>query len=179
LLLPPQGSGYYHFGGTDEPDEDAWGQAVTIACLELVGERWLAQFPERARLGYGDISRKTGGRFPPHAEHRLGLDIDIRPVRSDDAEEKVHLGDQAFSREQTKDLVGLFESTCAVHRILFNDHRIAAESERVERARGHGNHLHVALAGPEHQPDAVRERAERLYRWSVLWSPAPRVTAGR
>lgn len=175
MLLPPQGSGYYHFGGSDRIDEDAWGLPETIACIELVGEIWHARYPEGPRLGIGDISRRRGGRFPPHREHRNGLDIDVRPVhRSAEARAWVKL--DAYDAARTAEAIELFRQTCTVEVILFNDRKLAKTYDYVETARGHDNHFHVALDPQLEQPKSVRARAARLQEWA---RPYPTMEAPR
>ncbi len=165
VLLPVSGVGYYHFGGTERPDEDAWGEATTIACIEAVGEAWAQRHPHGPRIGVGDISTRRGGRFRPHHEHRRGLDVDVRPVRRQD-EGSVRVGQRAYDRAGTRELIDLFSRTCAVRSVLLDDRIVARHMRRVHRCRGHRNHLHVRLAPPWAQPAAIRQRAEAVLRFS-------------
>lgn len=164
VLLPAQGTGYYHFGGTDQLDEDAWAEPVCIACIEAVGSEWTRRWPQRPRIGVGDISLRGGGRFHPHREHRLGLDIDIRPV-SVGGEHRVSVGAEQFDQQATSDLIALFTELCHVEHVYFNDVELRRGMEIVEHARGHGNHLHVGLAPETAQPAMIRDAAMELMGW--------------
>ena len=147
ILLQTEGDGFYHYEGTDRPYTDAWGTPETIKCVENVGKTWAKRYPDRPRIGVGDISRRKGGKFPPHHAHRLGLDIDVRPI-SKLGEKKVSIGQHAYDSQQTFELIALFLEICDVRLMYFNDRKIYRKLPKVQRFRGHHNHIHITLKAP-------------------------------
>lgn len=54
----------------------AWGTPATIRLIQAA----VSKYERRIRgpvVHIGDISRKGGGRFPPHKSHRTGQDVDV------------------------------------------------------------------------------------------------------
>jgi penicillin-insensitive murein endopeptidase len=151
ILLQTEGKGFYHYDGSDHPYTDAWGMSDTIACIEKLGEAWEDRYPNRARIGVGDISRRKGGKFPPHHTHRLGMDVDIRPV-SKLGEEKVSIGQTTYDRVQTTELIELILEICDVELIYFNDRKINRKIVKVKHFKGHHNHIHITLKAASRTP---------------------------
>ena len=56
--------------------EWAWGRPVTVRTIEEVAAGLAGQF-NGSKVVVGDLSKKRGGRFPPHKGHKGGLDADI------------------------------------------------------------------------------------------------------
>ena len=54
-----------------------YGTAETITAIEMAVNAVHDVFPDTPRLPVGNISRKAGGRFPPHKSHQNGRDADI------------------------------------------------------------------------------------------------------
>ena len=79
--------------------------------------------------------------MPPHVSHRDGKEVDIRPMRTDRLSAPVNIHDAHYDRAATARLVALLLAEPNVHRILFNDQKIAG----VMRWAGHDNHLHVKM----------------------------------
>jgi len=151
ILLENEGKGFYHYDGSDHPYTDAWGMSNTIACIEKMGETWESRYPNRARIGVGDISRRKGGKFPPHHAHRKGMDVDIRPV-SKLGEEKVSIGQTTYDSVQTTELIELILEVCDVELIYFNDRKINRKMAKVNHFRGHHNHIHITLKAAGNTP---------------------------
>jgi len=60
-----------------QPQSDThWGTDELVALLERAGAAVMARTPG-ARLTIGDLSRRGGGRFPPHHSHQSGRDVDV------------------------------------------------------------------------------------------------------
>jgi murein endopeptidase len=57
--------------------ERYYGTDETVALIEYLGRRLNATYPHSAPMFIGDISKKGGGRVPPHGSHRTGRDVDI------------------------------------------------------------------------------------------------------
>jgi hypothetical protein len=90
-------------------------------------------------LCVGDISYQNGGKMAPHASHRRGVDVDVRPLRNDGKEAPVTYLDPAYSRDLTQTLVDLAHQDPNLKFIFFNDALIHGVKPWV----GHDNHLHL------------------------------------
>lgn len=142
--LPRNATGLYSITGS--PQSNQYGRAGVIDVIVALGFLFrfaLGQLGIRARIGIGDISLQGGGPFPPHTSHQRGLDVDIRPLRSDLAQLPVTWRDPNYSRVFTQLLVDLILSTFGNHVrvIFFNDPQIRG----VTPFSGHDNHLHVSF----------------------------------
>lgn len=142
-LLPEQGTGFVTFNRGNN-GQFQFGQESTIEATTAVGEAWNANHAEQP-FSVGHISKKGGGNFdPPHKSHKLGVDVDVRPLRKDAQNEAVTISDAAFDQEATAELIALWWQKAPVQLILFNDPKvIAAGNSRF--FDGHHNHFHVRL----------------------------------
>jgi murein endopeptidase len=89
-------------------------------------------------IGVGDISFAQGGKMPPHGSHRRGVDVDLRPQRTDEARSPVSITDAAYSHDRTLLVVQELQKDPNLDLILFNDRKI----DGVRFYEGHHNHLH-------------------------------------
>ena len=82
--------------------------------------------------------------MPPHKSHRLGIDIDVRPMRKDGKNQPVTINEAEYDRALTTELIDLWWTKAPVQQVFFNDPTVIAAhlSQHVE---GHGNHFHVRL----------------------------------
>jgi hypothetical protein len=134
-LLPQlSGNGYYSYSEFAKQ----YATPATIQMLLEVSTEFSGAVPAKL-LGIGDISFRNGAEMPPHTSHRNGRNIDIRPVRTDGAMRGVSIGDDEYSREDTRLLVNLLLAKGNVRKILFNDTAIVG----VRQFPGHHNHLHI------------------------------------
>jgi penicillin-insensitive murein endopeptidase len=86
------------------------------------------------------MSYIDGRHMDPHAGHRDGKCVDIRPVRKDRLQKGVTYTDPQYDREETQRLVDAFRANNEnVDRIFFNDSKIIG----VHPWPGHHDHLHV------------------------------------
>ena len=117
-----------------------FGIAKVIAAVIAIGEKWNTLHPD-APIGVGNISKQGGGTLPPHASHKKGIDVDLRPMRKDKAQEPVTFQDSAYSRALTQELVNVVRANTVlpIDRIFFNDPNVSG----VGPLAGHHNHLHV------------------------------------
>ncbi len=140
--LPDEGTGYYHFRGTDRVDRDDWGRGHVVDAIVAAGEGW----GRPHRIGIGDLSLQNGGRFPPHVTHRHGECIDIRYV-SRDGEEPLDLSTRAgrasHDAEASQELVDALVALGAEE--VLADSRSGLRGEAVRFVSGHANHLHVVF----------------------------------
>lgn len=125
--------GYYIYTAT----EKVYGTAATIQSIKSLAVN--AKAALGVEIGIGDISYANGGKMPPHASHRRGVDVDVRPLRDDGGHSPVTINDDAYSRERTKKLVEIVRDDPNLKSILFNDNAIAG----VTFYKGHHNHLHM------------------------------------
>lgn len=140
VLLPESGIGFTTYnrepGGADQ-----FGRAATIRHVQELGELWFAKHPSRP-LAIGDLSRKGGGPFPPHATHKDGLDVDMRPLTNNGVNEPTNIGAANYSHEQTRELIVLIKASFDIEVIFFND-PLTINEGLTRHAKGHENHVHV------------------------------------
>jgi hypothetical protein len=130
--------------------EKRYGLPETILALTQIGMLWFLRHPQGPRIKISEISKRGGGKLPPHVSHRIGLDIDISLMRNDGKESGVYdyKTDPSYSRSLTQELVdiihknGVIETKC----IFFNDPAVKG----VKPQKGHSNHLHVRFCMPAH-----------------------------
>ena len=118
------------------PNDRVWGTPSALQSIRNLAENLRAH---NIVIGVGDISFSHGGRMPPHGSHRRGVDIDIRPQRTDGAHSPVSITDPHYSHENTKTVVETVQRDDNLELILFNDRKIAG----VRFYEGHHNHLHM------------------------------------
>jgi len=142
-------SGYYHYG-TPGSGRGQYGTPKAINLLGQVGAQW--QAAGRTPFGVGNISLARGGYFAGHSGHQNGRQIDIRPVRTDGAQEGgTTWQNPAYDRAGTQALVNMLLATGAVRVVRFNDPEIrGVTSDPIDpnnptAPRTHDNHLDVEL----------------------------------
>lgn len=139
-VLPIDGEGYTTY--TREPGgADQFGTAMTVSRIMDLGRKWFLLHPE-VFLQFGDMSRKGGGAFPPHASHKSGRDVDVRPIRKDNRMDPVSVGEVAYDKVRTEEFVKLVRSRYPGVTIFFNDAGLISKG-LTAHAKGHDNHLHV------------------------------------
>ena len=100
---------------------------------------------DRPKIGFGDISKKTGGYFPPHVSHQKGEDIDIRPVGKGSYVGPLTITSSHYSSERTKDwIVHYLNRELKIDVIFFNDPKIYS-LPYVSPLSGHSDHHHVRI----------------------------------
>ncbi|MDQ1640549.1 MAG: penicillin-insensitive murein DD-endopeptidase [Pyrinomonadaceae bacterium] len=123
--------------------EFQFGQASTIDAAVRVAAAWDVLHSQRP-FSIGQISKNGGGPFPPHKSHRLGVDVDIRPMRTDGNNEPVTISDSEYDRTLTTSLITLWWKTAPVQNVFFNDPTVIAAGLS-QFVSGHHNHFHVRL----------------------------------
>ena len=151
--LPPVGPGFYTYYATDArgrldapPGYHRYALPDVIRAIQSVAAEWLRLNPHGPRLGIGDLSLLGGGRTSRHGAHQNGLEVDIRPLRSDGRELPATFSDPTYSRALTQQLVDVINRNpiLQVRVILFNDRGVRG----VTPYAGHDNHLHVGFLAP-------------------------------
>jgi peptidoglycan hydrolase-like protein with peptidoglycan-binding domain len=139
-VLPASGIGYTTYnrepGGADQV-----GRASTIRHIQELGELWAGAHPNRV-IAVGDISRRGGGPFPPHATHKDGMDVDVRPLTNNGVNEPTNIGAANFSHEATREMILLIRDKFDIEVVFFND-PLTIQEGLTKHAKGHDNHVHV------------------------------------
>lgn len=136
VQLPQGGNGYYSYS----PAANQFGTQATIDTLTDIGRQW--QTNALTPFGVGDISLQQGGPMPGHTTgHRIGRNVDLRPMRTDGQRKPVTWQHAEYSRELTQLLVDNFRAHANVTKIFFNDPQVTG----VQPLAGHDNHLHVEM----------------------------------
>jgi len=139
-VLPASGRGFQTYN-REPGGRDQFGRAAVIAAVIELGAKWHALHPD-IPLQIGDISLKNGGPFPPHASHRFGNDVDLRPFRKDLQLLPENISTSTYSHALTKEFVQLVRKEFPKTLILFNDPKLISAG-LTRHAAGHDNHLHI------------------------------------
>jgi penicillin-insensitive murein DD-endopeptidase len=137
--LSPAGEGFTTYNRANN-GADQYGTEKTIQRIVEIGRRW-AVFCA-VPFAVGDISRKGGGVLPPHKSHQRGVDLDLRPLRTDGQNLPITYLDAGYSRDRTRELVKLIREVEPRAIIYFNDSVLIRE-KLTQHLTGHHNHLHV------------------------------------
>jgi murein endopeptidase len=136
LLPQVSGHGYYPYSSVDRQ----FGTHDTITAIVDVGDTVQLNQPGFP-FGVGDISLVDGSPMSPHQGHRLGRNVDIRPMRKDQTPQPVKYTDPDYDRDATKLIIDSFLAHANVDFILFNDTSIP----NVRPFQGHDDHFHVQM----------------------------------
>ncbi|MGI8786869.1 MAG: peptidoglycan-binding protein [Pyrinomonadaceae bacterium] len=140
FVLPLDGAGFTTYNR--EPNgADQYGTELTINAIIALAGKWFLLHPE-VRLQVGDISRKGGGDFPPHASHKKGVDTDFRPVRRDNRMDAISVGEPEYDTIRSEEFIKLALSRHPNATIFFNDQRLINKG-LTRHAAGHQNHIHI------------------------------------
>jgi hypothetical protein len=129
-----------------------WGTAEATAVLESVGRTVVAL--GFGRVAVGDVSFEHGGPIPGHQTHRVGLDVDVRPLRRAN-DQCVIAGttwrSAAYDRAATRAMIQRFRAYAVGHvrTIYFNDPILIGEHLTTWLA-GHDDHIHVRFCEATH-----------------------------
>ncbi|MCH7575090.1 MAG: penicillin-insensitive murein endopeptidase [Candidatus Marinimicrobia bacterium] len=156
LNMPDAGEGYYHYYGPDTVVEyfDDWGTLTLINMLEGGGRS--SKDGGLARIGFGDLSLKAGGDWQPHDSHQNGLDVDIRYLRKDGAEDRLDIGTNYDEYDVTgtvKMINLLIETQIPIALVYVHPNvGISARTEPLPQIIyrvDHYNHFHVRIIDPD------------------------------
>jgi peptidoglycan hydrolase-like protein with peptidoglycan-binding domain len=121
-----------------------WGTSAAIGQLEAAAARVVDA--GHGRVGVGDLGFEHGGDIPGHMSHEQGLDIDLRPMRDDEAQCRWgttwRLG--SYDRAATRELVRAIRATAPGHvRLIYFNDPVLIEEGLTTWYTGHDDHLHV------------------------------------
>jgi hypothetical protein len=122
-----------------------WGTAEAIASLEAVGRTVFSL--GYGRVAVGDVSFEFGGPIRGHESHRVGLDVDVRPLgRANDqcGVAGTTWRSTAYDRAATRTMIQKLRAYAPGHikLIWFNDPVLIGEGLTTWHT-GHDDHLHV------------------------------------
>jgi Putative peptidoglycan binding domain/Penicillin-insensitive murein endopeptidase len=121
-----------------------WGTASTIRHLRGAGTGFRDE--RRGRIAVGHISNEHGGYLSPHVSHRVGLDVDIRPARTDkrQCETGTTWQSSSYARHSTRLMIEAIRRAAPqrVEVIWFNDPALVQKG-LTEHLSGHDDHFHV------------------------------------
>jgi uncharacterized protein YraI len=135
IQLPAGGDGFYSYTTPGK----RWGLPRLIYAIQRAGAR--AADEGLARIGAGDVSLTDGGYFPPHVSHRVGIDVDVRPLRTDRAEAPMTFGWPGYDRLATWRAIDLLRAEVPTKVVFFNDRAIPGTTP----LEGHSNHFHLRV----------------------------------
>ena len=129
-----------------------WAAAAAVAQLEAATRSFAST--NQGQVGYGDAGFEHGGDIPGHASHENGMDIDIWPIRTDNAQctaGRITWESSTYDRAATRQLVQAVRAAAPGHVkfIWFNDPTLINEGLTANWA-GHDNHLHIRYCEKVH-----------------------------
>lgn len=143
-ILPESGDGFVGYS-RETGGRDQFGTRETIESLILLGREWKTKnkgLPNVGDIQIGDISRRRGGKFPPHKTHQTGDAADVRPFRKDNEPKPVEYASRDYDRAQTRLFLTLIAAMFGKPRALFND-PVLIDAGLCRFSPGHHNHIHL------------------------------------
>lgn len=135
---------------------EQWGTGSMVGSLQRAGQLFAGQ--SAGRIHVRDISLEHGGDIAGHASHELGLDVDLRPIRTD--RNQCSYGTQwnysTYDRAKTRELIRDLIDGGNVRLIFFNDPVLVSEFSKVQSYPNHDDHLHVRYCEPGHSNASYR-----------------------
>ncbi|MGB3442811.1 MAG: penicillin-insensitive murein endopeptidase [Actinophytocola sp.] len=122
-----------------------WATSASVAQLEKAATTFAAT--GQGQLPLGDAGFEHGGTIPGHGSHAVGMDIDVWPIRTDNAQctaGRITWQSATYDRAATRTLVQAIRSAAPGHvkLVFFNDPVLIDEGLTTQYAN-HDNHLHV------------------------------------
>ncbi|MCP2322837.1 peptidoglycan hydrolase-like protein with peptidoglycan-binding domain [Hamadaea flava] len=142
---------YPAFTNLCDQDPDGNGTAANWATAAAIGqvEKAAADFAAtgQGKLPLGDAGFEHGGDIAGHASHEVGLDVDVWPIRADDAQctaGRITWQSSTYDRAATRQLVQMIRAAAPGHimAIWFNDPTLISEG-LTSAYEGHDNHIHI------------------------------------
>jgi peptidoglycan hydrolase-like protein with peptidoglycan-binding domain len=142
--------------GICDQDPDGNGTAANWASAAAWGqlEAAVRSFTGHGQIPLGDAGFEHGGDIPGHASHDMGMDIDIWPIRTDNAQctaGRITWQSPEYDRAATRALAQALRAAAPGHvkLIFFNDPQLIAEGLTTQYPN-HDNHLHVRYCEKVH-----------------------------
>lgn len=154
FMLPqaPEQAGYYVYGnlhgvpGTGQLAQ--YAHPNMLAFIFQIERKWQAMCDRK--FGIGNISTDGGEPFDRHKTHRMGIEMDCRPVRKDyltGQGARCTYRDKVYDQDATIRLIRLFLDHPWTRIVFFNDEVVqkALGPARVKTVINHNDHFHVEL----------------------------------
>jgi tetratricopeptide (TPR) repeat protein len=139
--LAAEGPGYVLFNGQTE---NAYGRPELVDLIRAVAAEWAKRHPD-LKLVVADLSLRGGGNFPGHGgDHQDGREADIWPLTNNGQAEPTNIYAPNYSRELTKELIGVIRQTNPAAVVYFDDPPLVSAG-LVRATLDHNNHMHVLL----------------------------------
>jgi peptidoglycan hydrolase-like protein with peptidoglycan-binding domain len=134
-----------------------WGTGAAIGQLEAAAK--IVAKAGYGRISVGDVGFEHGGAIPGHLTHRVGLDVDVRPMRDarDQCVGRTNWRLASYDRTATRALINAIRATAPGHvkLIYFNDPVLIREG-LVTAHVGHDDHLHIRYCEAIYSDPAYR-----------------------
>lgn len=137
-LVPVSGIG---FRTNNRTDNSHFATQVVHDLLIKIAGLWHELHPDHP-ISIGQISHKGGGKFPPHKQHQLGVEADMRPLSKDGRDLQLTFRSAEYSQDLTREFVTFLRSNARMRKVFFNDGQLIKES-LTSHADAHDNHLHL------------------------------------
>jgi peptidoglycan hydrolase-like protein with peptidoglycan-binding domain len=128
-----------------------WGTAAAINQVEAAAK--VVASKGYGRVAIGDVSREHGGNIALHSTHKVGLDVDLRPMRraNDQCRWGVNWRWSTYDRKATRALIKAIRAAAPGHvkLIYFND-PVMIRAGLTRWFPGHDDHLHVRYCEQTH-----------------------------
>jgi peptidoglycan hydrolase-like protein with peptidoglycan-binding domain len=129
-------------GGNSTAD---WGTGAAIGQLEAAAASFAGT--GQGRVPVGDVSLEHGGDIAGHASHEVGLDVDIWPIRTDNAQctaGRITWQSSTYDRAATRTLVQAVRSRASGHvKLIFFNDPVLVQEGLTQSYPNHDNHIHI------------------------------------
>lgn len=166
-LIPESGVG---FRTNNRTNNSHFATQVVHDLLIKIAGMWHDLHPDNP-ISIGQLSHKGGGPFPPHHQHQLGVEADMRLLSKNGQDLILNFNSAEYSQDLTREFVKLLRANARMHRVFFNDPKLIAEG-LTSQAAGHNDHLHLWFEDEQQstprvlrkgdQGDDVRQVQEKL-----------------
>ncbi len=135
--------------GHNEDFGTSWMVETIQAAALIYKNGHLKTHPNAALIAINDISKISGGNFPPHNTHQVGMCCDIRLPRKDGASGGITYKDRQYDQLAMRAMLEAFrkQSKYKIRRILFNDITLITAG-LCKAASGHDDHAHIDISVP-------------------------------
>jgi hypothetical protein len=143
-------SGFLNSDFLAKEDNGDFGTTWMVQTVQAAGliykESYLNDHPNATLIAVNDISKITGGEFPPHLEHQVGLCCDLYLPRKDGNSGQITVDDDRYDRSAMRAILKAFRSQrqYKIVQILLNDTVLNGEG-LCKLDDGHKDHAHVEI----------------------------------
>ncbi|TDV48860.1 peptidoglycan hydrolase-like protein with peptidoglycan-binding domain [Actinophytocola oryzae] len=122
-----------------------WATGAAVGQLEQAARTFAAT--GQGQLPLGDAGFEHGGDIPGHASHDIGMDMDVWPIRTDNAQctaGRITWESSTYDRAATRTLVQAIRNAAPGHvRLIFFNDPVLIDEGLTTPYDNHDNHLHV------------------------------------